>query len=208
MSTTRTQIPTALSALDIIYTRRSVREYKPQPIDRETIQGLIDAATQAPTAMHAEPWAFVVVQNRAMLARYSEQAKQTLLDQMHAGASAHAMADPTASAAFRAQLASPEFDIFHHAPTLIVICAKPAGSFAAADCWLAAENLMLAATAMGLGTCCIGSALPVLTQPNVRNELAIPDGYTVVAAIVVGVPDDSTAPAGAARKTPDILSWS
>jgi len=208
MSTTKTHAPTALTALDVIFTRRSVRSFRPQPIDRDTISGLIDAAVQAPTAMHVEPWAFAVVQNRALLARCSERAKHALLQQMGTSTNVHAMADPSAAAAFRAQLMSPDFDIFHHAPALIVICGKPAGSFVAADCWLAAENLMLAATAMGLGTCCIGSALPVLTQPDVRAELKIPAAYDVVAAIVVGVPADDAAASGATRKPADILSWS
>jgi nitroreductase len=208
MSTTKTRTATALTALDVIFTRRSVRSFRRQQLDRETITALIDAAVQAPTAMHVEPWAFAVVQNHAMLARYSRLAKQALLEQMAASTTIHAMADPSAAAAFRTQLASPEFDIFHHAPALIVICGRPAGSFVAADCWLAAENLMLAATAMGLGTCCIGSALPVLTQLDIRAELNIPAGYDVVAAIVVGIPADDATAAGAPRKPAEILSWS
>jgi nitroreductase len=100
---------------------------------------------------------------------------------------------------------SPDFDIFYNAAALIVICGKPVGSFVTGDCWLAAENLMLAATAMGLGSCCVGSALPALTAPDVRRELAIPDGYEVVAPIVVGVPADATLVA--VRKEPEILSW-
>lgn len=207
MTTSRPRAAESLTALDVIFTRRSVRLYRPQPLDRETIRGLIDAAVQAPTAMHTEPWAFVVVHDRAMLKRYSDQAKRALADEMTTHPDVHAIVNPAAAHAFRQQLASPEFDIFYGAAALIVICGKPAGSFVAADCWLAAENLMLAATAMGLGTCCIGSVLPILTSPDVRHELAIPDGYDVVAAIVVGVPTDGATP-DSTRKEPHILSWS
>lgn len=42
-----------------------------------------------------------------------------------------------------------------------------------ADCWLAAENLMLSACALGLGTCCIGSAIPALNSPEAKSELGI-----------------------------------
>jgi len=58
---------------------------------------------------------------------------------------------------------------------------------------------------MGLGSCCVGSALPALTAPDVRRELAIPDGYEVVAPIVVGVPAGPLLVA--IRKDPEILSW-
>ena len=68
MNATKTHAPTALTALDTIYTRRSVRQYRDQALDRETIRGLIDAAIQAPTAMHVEPWAFAVVQDRVTAA--------------------------------------------------------------------------------------------------------------------------------------------
>ena len=74
---------------------------------------------------------------------------------------------------------------------MIVICAKPMGAFAVADCWLAAENLMLAACAMGLGTCCIGSAVPALNTVDAKAELGIPLDVTAVAPIIVGVPSGS-----------------
>ena len=195
-----------MTALDVIYTRRSVRSYRSHALDRETIRGLLDAAVQAPTAMHIEPWAFVVVQDRAMLTRYSDQAKRALADEMATHPDVHAIVNPASARAFSEQLTSPDFDIFYDAAALIVICGKPAGPFVTADCWLAAENLMLAAAAMGLGTCCVGAALPMLTSPDVRHELAIPDGYDVVAPIVVGVPADGVA--DSARKEPHILSWS
>jgi nitroreductase len=75
----------------------------------------------------------------------------------------------------------------------------------AADCWLAAENLMLAAFAMGLGTCCIGLALPMLNLPDIKAELGIPTEVTAVAAIVVGIPRGEAVPV--ARKDPEILAW-
>jgi nitroreductase len=79
------------------------------------------------------------------------------------------------------------------------------GTFVTADCWLAAENLMLAACAMGLGTCCIGFAVPVLNAPDVKRELGIPADVTAVAPIIVGVPRDATPPVP--RKGPDVLRW-
>jgi nitroreductase len=60
-----------LSALDAIFMRRSIRACAPDRLDEETVGSLLDAAVQAPTAMHTELWASVVVQDRATLKRLS-----------------------------------------------------------------------------------------------------------------------------------------
>jgi nitroreductase len=196
---------TALSALDVIFLRRSVRAYSPQQLDVSTIRGLLEAAVQAPTALHEEPWAFVVVQDRKLLTRYSDRAKGTWEEQSPAFQGFHIGPDAALSHAFLENVARQDFNVFYDAGTLIVICAKPVGPLAAADCWLAAQNLMLAATALGLGTCCIGSAIPVLNLPDVKLELGIPQDVEAVAPIVVGVPRE----VGEAvpRKDPQILFW-
>ena len=74
-----------------------------------------------------------------------------------------------------------------------------------ADCWLAAENLMLAAYALELGSCCIGLAVPVFNDAGVKVELGIPADVVAVAPIIVGVPTGAT-PA-VSRKPTDILHW-
>ncbi len=86
-----------------------------------------------------------------------------------------------------------------------MICARALGSFVTADCWLAAENIMLAAPALGLATCCIGFVLPALHAPDVKSELGITDGVEPVAAIIVGVPRGDT-PA-LPRRDPNVLRW-
>ena len=88
--------------------------------------------------------AFVVVEDAATLKRLSDRAKGTLMREAKHYRDLHAIGDPEMSRAFVERLASPGFSIFYDAPTLIVICAKPKGPFVNADCWLAAENLMLA----------------------------------------------------------------
>ena len=192
--------------LETIYHRRAVRSYKPDKLDEATIRKLLDAAVQAPTAMHLEPWAFVVIQDRALLARLSEKAK--ILAQAELDARHHELLKaPGVSAAsdHLTLLTNPRFNIFYDAGTLIVICGKPLGRFVTADCWLAAENLMLAASAVGLGTCCIGFAIPALNDPEVKHEVGIPADVTAVAPIIVGVPKGETPPVG--RKAPEVLRW-
>ncbi len=189
---TYTELEREHVTLDVIHQRRAVRHYTPEKVDDTAIRTMLEAAVQAPTAMHREPWAFVVIQDRALLQRLSDRAK-TL-----------AQAQPTPHRDL-GPFASPDFNIFYDAGTLIVVCGKPMGPFVTADCWLAAENLMLSACAMGLGTCCIGFAVPVLADPDVKRELGIPPDVTAVAPIIVGVPAGVTEAVG--RKSPDVLSW-
>jgi nitroreductase len=95
--------------------------------------------------------------------------------------------------------------MFYNAGTLIILCGKPMGPFVVADCWLAAENLILAACSMGLGTCVIGAAVPALNTPEIKAELGIPDELAPIAPIIVGVPSGKTPPT--ARKEPEVLFW-
>ena len=194
-----------LSALDAIYHRRAVRAYRADIVDDATIHRLLDAAVHAPTAMHEEPWSFVVVQDKAVLERISDRAKSIMVAEATAHRELLRAPGATPSGRHIAMLTDPAFNIFYNAGTLIVICGKPLGPFVVADCWLAAENLMLAATALGLGTCCIGFALPALHAPDVKRELRIPESTDPYAAIIVGVPQADTPEVG--RKPPEILNW-
>jgi len=193
-----------MSLFEAIAKRRAVRAYRPDPIDADTVRELLNEAVKAPTAMHAEPWAFAVIQDRALLRKYSDLAKATWSPERDG---ARAVAHPALARESHAValLAQPDFNIFYDAGTLIVICARPLGTFVAADCWLAAENLMLAACAMGLGTCCIGFGIPVLNRPEVKAELGIPSDVIAVAPIIVGVPKEEAQQTP--RKPPEIVCW-
>lgn len=187
-----------VSALDAIYHRRAIRAYSDRKVDEPTVRALIDAAIQAPSAVNTQPWAFAVVQDPDMLKRISRQASRRLATDPHWSL------NTVLGAAFTIT----DFDIFYGARTLIVVCAKREGIHgfdAAQDCYLAAQNLMLAAYAMGLGTCPIGFARDVLRTEAWRAELEIPDDYVAVLPIVVGFPE-----LGAhkpRRATPKIFSW-
>jgi nitroreductase len=146
-----------------------------------------------------------VVQDKAVMRHVSDRAKAAMRER--ATAHRELLRAPGAAPDGRhlALLENAEFNVFYDATTLIVICAKRLGEFVTADCWLAAENLMLAACAMGLGSCCIGFALPALHTPDVKHELGIPEGVDPVAAIIVGEPRGSTPIVP--RRPPEILRW-
>ncbi len=195
----------SMSVSEAIRRRRAVRSYTKAVVDRPTVQALLEAAVLAPTAMHEEPWTFAIVQDAGMLRRLSDRAKALWMKE----ATTHEQAlDAVAHERQRHLhdlLSDPGFDIFYDAGTLIAICARPASHFVEADCWLAAENLMLLATALGLGTCPIGFAIPVLNEPDVKAELGIPPTQRAVAPIIVGFPRE--APAAGERKPPEVLCW-
>lgn len=192
------------TALDFIYRRHSVRSYTEDVPDEHEILRLLDAAVHAPTAMHQEPCRFVVIQDRALLARLSEQAKA--MARRESAQHGNLLKPPGAAGdGVPSPLADPEFNIFYDAGTLILICAAPANEFVTADCWLAAENLMLAASAEGLGTCCIGFALPILNTDAVRAELGMGADLRVFAAIITGTPRGRVMPTP--RHTAAVERW-
>jgi nitroreductase len=194
-----------LSALDAIFTRRSVRAYEHQRVEQSTIRALLDAAVQAPTAMHEEPWLFIVVQDRVLLHQLSDRVKATWMRDATPKSERRAERRSELHGEFIERLRDPGFDVFYGAGTLIVICARRMDTFVVADCWLAAQNLMLAATALALGTCCIGAAVEALNSKEMKAAVGIPADVHAVAPIVVGVPAGNT-PA-VARREPDIVSW-
>jgi nitroreductase len=85
-------------------------------------------------------------------------------------------------------------------PGLCATSAKGKG-----DCCLAAQNLMLTAHALGLGTCWIGFSQPLLNSTEFKTELGIPSEYIAVAPLIVGYSEIS--PAKVSRKPPEILVW-
>ena len=183
---------------DALFGRRSVREFTGKKPDQETLRQLLAAAVRAPTAVHEEPWRFLIVQDPVTLARVSDRAKTLFTEHVKR---LHLDRDNRGLAAF----SRPDFNVFYNAGTLIVICARTANPFGPADCWLAAENLMLAAHALGLGTCVIGSAVDALNAADLKTELGIPSDLTAIAPIIVGTP---AAPGTAtARKPAEIIAW-
>ena len=178
-----------------IYGRRATRAYTKEPVDQAELEALIDAAIQAPSAINLQPWAFYIVRDAALLERISHEAKALML---RSSSSIHP------SHHFEEMLSNPDFQIFYHAPALILICAVGKDSWSTIDCTLAAQNLMLAAHGSGLGTCWIGFAQAWLESGEARAALDLPANWTPVAPIIVGHPCGATP--GPSRNKP-ALRW-
>jgi len=178
---------------EAIYTRRAVRAYAAKAVDEATLRAVIDAAVQAPSAMNEQPWSFCVVRDARVLADISRRAKQHMLTTTPAGLLSHHFEEILSDAAF---------DIFYHAPALIVISAPAKSPWATENCALAAQNLMLAAHAHGLGSCWIGFAQNWLRTAEGCAVLDLPPDYLPIAPIIVGHPRAQATPV--ARKPADI----
>lgn len=185
-----------MNVKEAISTRRSVRDYTDRHVDKATVEELIHAAVQAPSAMNQQPWAFGVIQDKALLRALSDRAKHLLAKTMHMDFLA---------LEFREMLADRAFNIFYNAGTLIVIFAKPIGAHPDWDCCLAGQNLMLAAHGMGLATCPIGFAWSLFESSDVKEDLRIPAEYRPILPIIVGYLKQPL-PA-VARKEPEIVCW-
>jgi nitroreductase len=181
-----------MDVMEVIYARRSVREFTSEPVDEKTLRQLIDAAIQAPSAVNQQPWSFTIVREKPLLAAISRDAKAHMLRTSPVAASHH----------FHAILTDPKFDIFYGAPALIVIATSVETNWAVEDCALAAENLILAARALELGTCWIGFAQGWLATPEGKAMLNMPATYRPVAPIIVGHPKSFPPPVS--RKEPEI----
>jgi len=94
--------------------------------------------------------------------------------------------------------------MLHHAPVLIIISAPATGKWTAEACAVAAQNLMLAATAQGLGSCWIGLAQDWLNSPEGQKVILLPAGERVIAPLVVGYASEK--PHGVSRRKPSV-TW-
>jgi nitroreductase len=179
--------------LEAIAARRSIRAYAPDQITQAQLDALIRAAQQSPSALDRQSWHFSVVQNSA------------LMDEMSEAARLHLMKSPEAYAASR--FSQPGYNVFYHAPTVIFISLDPDGpAIESIDAGIAAQNIALAATGMGLGSVILGMPREAFRSERgdeFRKALHFPDKYDFAIAAAVGT---ATATKDAHEFKPDRVS--
>jgi len=185
------------TVFSVIRDRRSIRNYTDRDVPDDVLQSIIAAGIEAPTAMGLQPWRFVVVKDRDLMQRVSDYCRPILAEIVSS-------AGGPGSEEFLAVLRSPEFNLFHNAPVLVLVLSAKEAQSGIIDCALCAENMMLAAWALGIGSCWIGSATIVEKNPDLLAELKVPDDYRIVAPLVFGYP--ATLPPKPARREP-VITW-
>lgn len=152
-----------------ILKRTSIRSYENKTVEKEKIEKLLRAGMAAPTAMNKQPWHFVVITDKGQLQKLSE-------------------ANPYAAMAAKAPLA-------------IVVCGDMnkaadgnAREFWIQDCSAATENILLAATGMGLGAVWTGTYPSKERCADVAKVLGLPESLIPLNTIVIGYPDADVSP--------------
>ncbi len=124
--------------IEVIKRRRSIRKFKPKQIPDEYLQEILECAILAPNARNQQKWHFTVIQNKETLDKMANIMEEGMLK---------------SGIDFLAQRAKdPNFNPFWNAPTVILITADKTARFAEIDCALAAENILIAAESLGLGS--------------------------------------------------------
>jgi len=183
--------------IDIIKARRSIRKYLDKPISKEIIDKLIEAAKWAPSGMNEQPWGFIVVQDKLLIKELSDRSIP-YINKMIEG-------NPK-FIGYKKRMKVKDFNIFYHAPCVIIILGRADVFFYQNDCAMTAQNLMLAATSMGIGSCWVGMMSTLDKDKWFRENFQLPDNYRVVAPIALGYFENKDIPV-IERKPPEILKY-
>ncbi|HLP08539.1 MAG TPA: nitroreductase family protein [Opitutaceae bacterium] len=166
----------------VLKNRRSVRQFRPDPVPEADLRRILEAARSAPTSGNQQPWKFLVVREPSTISAMHEACVQhragpKAMDMMAAEA------DQQREAEVRKRLAG-----YFSAPVYIVVLTDNSSQYPDYNHWdgpLAAGYLMLAARALGYGTVFITDAIP---EAITRQVLNIPERYTRVCITPLGLP--------------------
>jgi len=181
----------------LIRSRRSIRKYLDKPIPRETVDKLIEAARWAPSGMNHQPWGFIVVQDKALIKELSDRSIPYIKELIER--------DPRLLR-YKRRMDVKDFSIFYHAPCVIIILGKKDGFSYEDGCAMAAQNMMLTAWSMNIGSCWIGMMKVLEKDKWFRKKFEIPDDYAIAAPLALGYFDAKDIPL-IKRKPLEVLGY-
>jgi nitroreductase len=171
---------------EVMGTARAMRHLRPDPVPQEMIDRLLWAATRAPSPGNTQGWEFVVVDDPALRARIGEAVRETLAPRIAAmprTSDNHLVIDGANHLA----------EHFAEAPLLVFVCGRdiypegaPRADMTAAAMYPAAQNLLLAARAMGLGA--VFTTFHHSIDGTLRELLGIPDDVRIGVTMPIGFP--------------------
>ena len=158
--------------INLILTRRSIRTFTDEPVDMAALDKILLAGRMAPTGHNMQTWRFTVIREREYIERIRDTAKR-------AASEKHTL-----------------FYGFNNPKILIIISNDKRNPDGIMDSSAAAENILLACHALGLGACWISALRFISDEPDIRallNELGIPENHIAYISIGLGhyanVPD-------------------
>jgi len=174
--------------LDNIYRRRSIRKYKPEQLQNHELNQIIEAGRFAPSGGNNQTTHFVVIQNTEILNELKklviqEYCKMEVTENMYMGLKGAIL-----------QSQKGNYDFYFNAPTLIVLTNLRDYENAIADCAVALENMMLAATSLQIGSCWINQLKRLADNDAIKSyikKLGIQDNEIICGGLALGYSDQS-----------------
>jgi len=193
----------------LILSRRSVRNYQKKKVELDILNDLINLAVYAPSAKNIQPWRFSILSKRekveefalkilSYFKRLNSLAENVFLRKLLSFLGKKELSNYYNKHYHSIKQGIEKFEenqtdlLFHSAPAVIIISADKEERFGKDDVLLATENILLAAHAMGLGSCLIGFAVEALKKDkDLMKFLGIPEDQTVYSVIALGYPDEN-----------------
>ncbi len=188
----------------LMRSRRSCRNFSDKTVDREALEDLVRIGITAPTGSNAQPWSFTILPDRRTVKKLGEETAlflhrlNKLSEKPLARLYARLFLNDTLGRYHREYHTSvtrilEHWDsgrrdrIFNNAPAAIIVSGRKDASSSPEDTIYASQNILLAAHAMGLGSCVIGFASAALNRtPKIHRMLGIPESEKVHAVIALG----------------------
>jgi nitroreductase len=171
-----------MDAMEAILKRKSVRSYKKEQISDKDLEKILEAGKSGPGGGEVY---ITVIQKAELIKKINDTTKTAMLN----------------GGGFMKERASlPGYEPIYGAPTLILLTAPDPNGIA--NCSCAAENMLVVATALGLGSCYLMSPRGAFTGENgpaLMSECGIPEGNTFYCAVILGY-QDGDAFSSASRK--------
>lgn len=167
---------------ELLKKRRSVRDYEEKEVPSDILMQIINESCLAPSSSNRQPWRFMIITNKDVIRRLSDESKRNLLLDIEQNP-----ASPSSN--YEAILRDKGFNVFYNAPCLVFIVGPKELLSIQVDCALAASYLMFSACVRGLGTCWIGLGR-FIEDRELLDLIGMPDDHQIVAPIIIGYPKD------------------
>lgn len=166
-----------MDVFEVIEKRRSIRKFKNEPVAAEHLRKILEVGRLAPSGDNRQPWYFIVVRDLEVKKVVSTSSKNERNQKLLFSADTIIVL-----------ISNPDLEKEQRAPRPPFICSER--SWYKQDPMLAGEHMVLAATALGYGTCWVAG----FDDHEVKKILKIPENLAVIALISIGVPDESPPP--------------
>lgn len=190
--------------------RRSIRYFEEKKIDKEELKEIIQAGKYAPSATNDQPWKFIVITKKEMIQELSNQIREELKKLLKWRFIKKFKIKQLRNIdilKFIFVVAFSKTDmIFFNAPALVLILTQDK-LFYDESCACCAQNMMLAANSIGIGSCWIGFASVLGLNKKILENIGIPDNHHISAAIIFGYPREKKIRASIRKIGSDIIKW-